>query len=490
MKICIIGSGLGGLTAGALLAKKGYDVTVLEQHNIVGGSSTTFKRKGGYTCEVGLHEMDGLYSDRIKSFIFDNLGVYENVDFVRIPEFFRFKSDKLDFTMPGGIDESIEALGKLFPNEIKGIKKYFQLIENIAVEFSKIMELKWWQYPFMPLLMPNIFRNKKKSVKYVLDSIIKNEELKLILNTNISYYHNNIDSLSILYHSVAQFSYYNGGGWYIKGGSWKLSQHLAKTITDKGGEIITSAEAKLITENKKNKIITYIKGEIEFTIEADIVISNTSPMNTYKMAEVEYKNDKEIGASLLTVYIGFKNNLKSIYGKRSYSSFFYGKVNTIEEYHNNSKEDVSKRGFVFVDYSQIDSQLVSEEKSFGVFCSLDCLGDWETLSEKDYTEKKKHLAEEYLDKLEEDYPNIRDHIEFYEVSTSRTVKRYLQTHEGTAYGFAPTAKQFFRSPEVKSKLVNNLYFTGAWVLGGGFSAAINIGGLCAQTVMNDFPIKK
>jgi len=60
-RVVIIGAGLGGLTAGALLAKEEYKVTILEQHSVVGGCATTFKRKGGYTCEVGLHEMDAAY---------------------------------------------------------------------------------------------------------------------------------------------------------------------------------------------------------------------------------------------------------------------------------------------------------------------------------------------------------------------------------------------------------------------------------------------
>jgi len=40
--IVVIGGGLGGLTAAALLAQDGYKVTLLEQHTIVGGCATTF----------------------------------------------------------------------------------------------------------------------------------------------------------------------------------------------------------------------------------------------------------------------------------------------------------------------------------------------------------------------------------------------------------------------------------------------------------------
>jgi all-trans-retinol 13,14-reductase len=57
--VIIIGGGLGGLTAGAKLAKEGNKVLLLEQHYIPGGCATVFKRKD-FIMEVGLHEMDGL----------------------------------------------------------------------------------------------------------------------------------------------------------------------------------------------------------------------------------------------------------------------------------------------------------------------------------------------------------------------------------------------------------------------------------------------
>jgi len=71
--VIIIGAGLGGLTAGAKLAKEGKKVLLLEQHDRPGGCATTFKRRG-FTMEVGLHEMDGLHPKDMKGKIFHDLG--------------------------------------------------------------------------------------------------------------------------------------------------------------------------------------------------------------------------------------------------------------------------------------------------------------------------------------------------------------------------------------------------------------------------------
>ncbi len=135
-----------------------------------------------------------------------------------------------------------------------------------------------------------------------------------------------------------------------------------------------------------------------------------------------------------------------------------------------------------MDYSQIDSGLTDASKSFGAICTTDYLSDWEGLGKEAYRQKKQEVLESYLNLLEAEYPNIRKHIEFAEVGTAKTVQRYLKTPQGTAYGFAPTNQQFFRTPEVKSKKLNNLYFVGAWVIGGGFTPAILSGGLCCREI--------
>ncbi len=74
--VVIIGAGLGGLIAGAKLAREGKKVLVIEQHDRPGGYATTFQR-GDYTLEVGLHEMDGPAPGDIKTKIFNDLGVFD-----------------------------------------------------------------------------------------------------------------------------------------------------------------------------------------------------------------------------------------------------------------------------------------------------------------------------------------------------------------------------------------------------------------------------
>jgi len=87
--VIVIGAGLGGLTAGAKLAREGMKVLVIEQHSQPGGCATSFRR-GDFTLEVGLHEMDGPGSRDTKNRIFSELDVTGNVEFIHVPEFYRF----------------------------------------------------------------------------------------------------------------------------------------------------------------------------------------------------------------------------------------------------------------------------------------------------------------------------------------------------------------------------------------------------------------
>lgn len=73
-RVVVVGAGIGGLTAGALLAHRGYSVLMLEQALVPGGCASTFKRKG-FTFDVGATQVAGLEPGGIHHRIFAELDI-------------------------------------------------------------------------------------------------------------------------------------------------------------------------------------------------------------------------------------------------------------------------------------------------------------------------------------------------------------------------------------------------------------------------------
>jgi phytoene dehydrogenase-like protein len=494
--VIVIGAGLGGLVSGAKLAKEGYSVLLIEQHNIVGGCATVFKRKA-FTMEVGLHEMDGLDEADPKMEIFHELGVFDHVEFLRLPEFYRFTNKRVDIVIPDDRDDAMKVLIERFPKEQKGIEKFFKTIDALRREINRLPQKRWQTLmllPIFPLLYPSLTFNTFKTLGTFLNDIIEDEDLKLVLQANIQYYHDDPYTMSLIYFSAAQDSYFRGG-YFIKGGSQKLSDYLASIITDHGGEVLLKHKvSKIITENGKVVGVQYHKSrgkdpKIE-NAYAKVIIANSAIPNVAQMldpkeqARITDKTKELLHApSLISLYIGFNKPLKDL-GNKHYSTFVFDKkLKSQKEILENNKGDFAKRNFVFVDYSQIDSDLAPEGKSFGVICCLDYCEDWEHMDKEAYKKKKEDVAQTLLRRLESEIPDISNAVEYYEVGTPKTIQRYTLNPGGVPYGYAQVPKQagIFRVPN-KSP-IPNLYYASAWTNpGGGFTGAILSGWFCAREV--------
>jgi phytoene dehydrogenase-like protein/ferredoxin-NADP reductase len=490
--VIIIGAGLGGLTSGAKLAKEGKTVLLIEQHYIPGGCATTFKRKD-FIMEVGLHELDGFDKNDFKTKIFNDLKVFDNVEFLRVPEFYRFTNERVDIVIPDNRQEAINVLIKHFPKEKTGIKNFFKVIYKIQKEVNRLPLERWkmmLMLPFFPILFPNLVFWTYRTVGSFIDSIIKDEDLKLTLLANLGYYHDDPYSASLIYFSVGQANYYNGG-YFIKGGSQKLSDYLAKVITDNNGQVLLG--------NKVTKIITQSNTAIGIEYQnkqlfADTIIANAAIPNvinllpTANQKSLKKKTEKlEIACSLISIYIGFKSEIKEL--NKHYSTFIADdSVKNLKDMQKNAKADFDKRAFVFVDYSQIDSDLAPKGKTVGTICTYDYLSDWENLDSEQYKQKKQQVAETIFKRLEKTIPGITQEIEYYEVATPKTINRYTLNPRGSVYGFAQTPKQagIFR---IRNKSpIKNLYFASAWTNpGGGFTGAIWSGWACAKEILTNTP---
>lgn len=473
--IIVIGGGLGGLTAGAKLAKEGKKVLLLEQHDRPGGCASTFKRKD-YIMEVGLHEMDGLHPRDLKTKIFNDLGLFDKLEFLPVPEFYRFVQGDLSIVIPHDPAQAIEELLKHFPEEEKGIRQYFESVLNAR----KIIGAK--DAP------------ADKNVGEWLDEIISNQTLKLVLLGNLGYFHDDPYTLSYYYYITAQGSYYNGRANYIKGGSQLLSDALVGIIESNKGMVLLNTLGEAISFNKDGSLeVKYCgrdKGPIgkEIASAQNIVVnsslpqlvSNLLPEGSATALEKEI-NDINIGASLLTVYYGFKKSLKRV-GNKNYSIFVYDEsVKSQADILENNHSGFETRSFTFVDYSQVDSGLAPEGKSVGAVCCIDYLDDWDKLDKKEYTKRKNEVADIFTKRLDKIIPGFANAIEYVEVGTSRTVKRYTMNPEGAVYGFAQNPS---KPVSYLDKLPENIYLASAWgKFGGGFSGAIFSGYMTAFDIL-------
>jgi len=475
--IIIIGAGLGGLTAGAKLSREGKKVLLIEQHDRPGGYATTFKR-GDFILEVGLHEMYGPAPGDIKTKIFNDLDVFNNVEFIQLPEFYRFINDRVDVNIPFNPEVAANRLSGLFPEETDGIRTYF---DQILKPKKKVFENE----------------QKYKSLGEFLDSIINNEDLKLVILGNLGYYNDDPYSLSLSYYSISQGSYFSGGASFIKGGSQKLSDHLAGYIRSHGGEVLLNHIVTGIkTDNHKATSVLYKRksysGTGNMEASADDIIANAAMPNAADLLPQEYgselKNeleDQKSGASLLTLYLGFNKPVREL-GYSYYSTFIYDStIKSQKDILKNNMADFASRSFTFVDYSQVDSGLAPAGRSVGTICCIDYLKDWEGLDRKEYISKKELVASTFIKRLEKLIPGVGDIIEYYEVGTPSTLKRYTLNPGGAVYGFAQTPS---RKAIDTSNLPGNLHFASAWgKTGGGFSGAIYGGYLCAINILRKKP---
>jgi phytoene dehydrogenase-like protein len=497
----IIGGGLGGLTAGAKLAKEGKKVLLIESADGVGGCARTFTRDG-LKIEASLHEMDGLDEGDFKRQIFSDLGVFGGVEFVRVPEFYRFIGPKSDFIVPFSTEGASKVFKSAFQKEGKGVDAFFSRLSGIRRDIKKLYQgNRGWKetllLPLYPFVYPNLTAGVRLTVGGFLDKITKNEELKLALAANVQYYGDDPYAISLLYFALAQESFYAGGGHFIKGGSQKLSDKLAGVIRAGGGTVLTNHKATTILiekgaasgvryEDRENKKAFEAHGaSIIANAPVPIVVNELLPPGGAPTGFARTINNLRPSCSLLTVHIGFRKPPAEL-GSRVYATFVYDRINKLTEVGSFQHGGYDKRPFGFVDYGSIDSGLSSGNMTMGAVTTVDYLSDWDGLTEEEYRTKKEGVAQTLIKRLDAIAPGLAGAVGFHEVSTPRTIQRYTGNPYGSVYGFAQTPEQSgMKRVQIKAP-VQRLYFASAWSFpGGGFTGAIMGGYLAAIEALKD-----
>ncbi|EQC34031.1 hypothetical protein, variant 2 [Saprolegnia diclina VS20] len=290
----VVGSGIGGLGVAAILARMGWRVLVLEQHDRAGGATHTFEDMG-VEFDTGTHyigsidpqcreymELMGIGDDVLQ---WDPIGAHEDgfaYDKVAVGE-----NGSFQVAFPAGRDRFIAELLRKFPDEPnlkEQLEAYVDLCER-ATKLSqwfytlKVVEPQWLGSLLIRIAL--FFGDRhgfmRRNTTDVIDSIISNKLLQRVLCGQWGDHGVLPDSAPFYMHSQIVMHYMNGAV-FPRGGSAKIAEGLVRSIEQSGGRVLVKASvAQVLVEGGKAVGIQLENGD---TFHAPVVVSNIGFFNT------------------------------------------------------------------------------------------------------------------------------------------------------------------------------------------------------------------
>ncbi len=249
----IIGSGLGGLECGLILARSGYDVTVLEKHPVsIGGCLQSFCRRAApamtadgkaepcpqtLTFDTGFHYVGALDEGQSLHRIFAYFGLldlpWKRMDEDCVDE---IVVDGQSYPLASGYDNFVERLAEHFPKERDGLQKYVAFLKDVGDNIFR---------PLGPVSDgPNPLFGR--SAKAFVEETISDPTLRCVLEG--AFMRCPVNEATPLYTFAQINDSFIRSAWRLEGGGQQIAERLAEQIRALGGKVLTGAEVIAIEQ--------------------------------------------------------------------------------------------------------------------------------------------------------------------------------------------------------------------------------------------------
>lgn len=503
--VIVIGSGIGGLTAAALLSKIGYKVLVLEQHYVAGGCCHTFE-EGGYEFDTGihyvgnvqkLHKILNLITEKPIEWIrlgntqFDQTKIYDKV-FINENKF-NFRTGESTFMFD---------LMNKFPLESTNIVKYFNLVRKISkndIFFkAKIIKNSFIRRIIKYLLKFTYYKYAFQSAYDVINNeITKNKELQAILFSQFGDYASTPKKVSFVMH-CGVVNHYLEGGFYPIGGPGNIVKQIIPTINKAGGRVLVRKGVKNIVLNR-NKAIGVNMENGDF-IPCNHIISDAGLRNTFTkfiqsddLQITKFIKSQPIPLSYFYVFVGIEDSTEEL-ELPSYNIWDYPHGDYDKLIHEFSDDPLNAPMPLFIAFPSAKDDSWSERhpgKTTAVVLTLlphKTFEKWNdtTFNRRgdEYNEFKKKIGERLLNEgLFKHYPKLKEKINFQCIGTPLTNKFYLGMEFGECLGLDHTPERFTSDLLRPKTEIEGLWITGQDMCTGGFSGGIFGAVMCVNSML-------
>jgi len=464
--VVIIGSGLGGLECGYILAQEGYKVCILEKNRQFGGNLQIFVRDRAI-FDTGIHYIGGLAPGQNLYKYFKFLGLMDKLKLKRMDmdgfDHIGFSGHKKDYRHAQGYENFIDVLSQDFPKERDNIVEYCRMIREVTNQFP-LYNLRAGTEDF---LNSKLFEIKARDY---IASVTKDHMLRNVLAGSNPLYAGDGDKTPLYVHALVVNTYIESS-WKCADGGSQIATHLVKAIRQMGGVIRNySRVTKIFCEGEKAQYVDLDTGE---RIYAKTFISNIPPVDTLELLEntkirPAYKNRiKQLKntISVFTMNIVMKENA---FPYLNHNIYHYAQDEVWNEI--NYKEDGWPTSYAFFTPYSSKSETYAESIALMSYMKYDEVSKWSETKNtipreqqsrgEDYEEFKLQKSEKMINFIEERFPGIRSKIKSHYASTPLTFRDYIGVRDGSLYGIEKDAAdpvKSFISPKLK---VENVLLTG------------------------------
>jgi all-trans-retinol 13,14-reductase len=501
----VIGSGIGGLTSAALLARHGGKrVLVLERHYTAGGFTHTFHRPG-YEWDVGVHYIGEVGDPRspVRAAFDEVTG--GQLQWNPMPDVYdRIVIDGRSYDFPSGVNRFRERLKEYFPQEAAAIDRYITEVEGAADASGAFFDEKAVPEAVArvagPLMRKQFLRYAERTTASVLYSLTRNRELIGVLTGQWGDYGLPPGESSFGMHAIVARHYF-GGASYPVGGASRIAASMLPVIERAGGRVVVSADVtRILTSPAGSAIGARMADGREF--RARCVISDAGALNTF-----ERLLDPAVAAGLDAA-----RPLRSIPRSMSHLSFYVGLKQSAAELgipatnlwiYRDADHDASVARSAADPNEPFPCLFISfpsaKDPSFRERCpgrsTIEVLtpapyrwfeGWADTRWKKrgaDYDEFKRGLARKMQEELERHVPAVCGRIDYAELSTPLTTRHFANHPQGEIYGLSVGPDRFRLASLGARTPVRDLYLTGADVVAPGVTGALYGGFISASLVL-------
>ncbi len=489
--VVVIGAGNGGLTASAGLAQKGFNVLLLERHNIPGGCATSFCR-GRFEFEVALHQLSGMGTPEKPGplrMMLDNLGVLDDLEFVEMDDLYHVAMpDGFRLTLKTSKDQVISELQERFPHEKEGIERFFDLVysyanQMLAAFYFKDPDPSREKYPVL-------YSHAFKPAIDVLDKLFSDPLLKAVISVYWGFLGLPPTRLSFAYLAMLFFVFIEFKPFHLKGGSQALSNGLINRFLSSGGTVRFNCGAKkIIVEDGDVKGVITEDGD---HIPANHVISNASQVSTYVQLidpenvpneALREMRGRTLSPSAFVMFVGFDCEASQL-GITDSTTFLMANTDiTDRNLDRMQRLDIDDELMVLSCYDVADPDFSPPGTCQANIVTLKYGDPWLRVPPSDYHRVKYRCGEAMLRRVEDIFPDVRKHIEELEVATPLTHMRYLGHPNGAIYGFEQYTKDSLFFQPGRFSPIGGLYFASGWTGDCGFQSTLEAGLSAANSII-------